>query len=180
MMLNPPGRRGILPCHLLSFLLWLAVITGWLVSIFSVIEEMCLATACRDTASFTIFGLNLGWFGIAYFTLLLILLKLRKKLYLLNWLLNAMVFSGIGSEFRLLWIQKYIIGSWCPLCVTICFALFVVAIILLVEKVIIAKEEQTRLLQLFENKHLFWFMALVAAMMAAGFVIAAIGVQALT
>jgi len=168
------------PARPLTILLWLSVITGWLVSIFSVIEEMCLATACRDTASFTIFGLGLGWFGIAYFTLILVLLKMRKKLYLLEWPLYAMVFSGVGSEFRLLWIQKYIIGSWCPLCVTICFALFVAAIILLIEKVLVEKGETAGSLRSGGKSPLFRWIALIVTMTAAGLAIAIVGVQALT
>jgi len=171
---EPPSGRP------LTILLWLSIITGWLVSIFSVIEEMCLATACRDTASFTIFGLNLGWFGIAYFTLILILLKLRKKLYLLDWALYAMVFSGVGSEFRLLWIQKYIIGSWCPLCVTICSALFVAAIILLVEKALAVEAETTGSLQSGGKSQIIWWVAFLLTMAATGLAIAIIGVQALT
>lgn len=163
------------PARPLTILLWLSVITAWLVSIFSVIEEMCLATACRDTASFTIFGIGLGWFGIAYFTLILILLWLRKKLYPLNWLLYAMVFSGIGSELRLLWIQKYIIGSWCHLCVTICFALFVAAIILLIEKT-----EASGSLHHTGKSQILWWIAFLLTMTAAGLAIAVVGVQALT
>jgi hypothetical protein len=92
-------------------LLWFAVSTGWLVSTFSVIEEMCMVSACRDTASFTLFGLNMGWFGIGYFSLLLVVLWLRRKDCRLDLLLSALVFSGIGAEFRLLWIQKFIIGG---------------------------------------------------------------------
>ena len=162
----------------LTILLWLSIITAWLVSIFSVVEEMCLATACRDTASFTIFGLGLGWFGIAYFTMILILLWLRKKLYLLDWLLYAMVFSGVGSEFRLLWIQKYIIGSWCPLCVTICFALFVAAIILLTENVLIQKRG-TASLKSGGKSPFYWWIAFVLTMAAAGLAVATVGVRAL-
>ena len=150
-----------------SILLWVAISTGWLVSIFSVIEELCLATACRDTASFTIFGANMGWFGIAYFSLLLILLWLRKSVYRLDQALAAMVFAGLGAELRLLWIQKYVIGSWCPLCVTICCALFIAAMLLVVER-------------LQGGKSLLGWMAFMVAMIATGLAVAIVGVKALT
>lgn len=158
------GARRVLPV-----LLWLAVLTGWLVSIFSVIEEMCLASACSDAASFTIFGFNMGFFGIAYFSLILLLVWLRKKVELAGWALTAAVFAGIGSEFRLLWIQKNIIGSWCPLCVTICCALFVAATLLTVEKV----QEPGR-------KNFVGWLSLSLIMSAAGLAIATVGVKALT
>lgn len=156
-------------------LLWLALITGWLVSIFSVIQEMCLATACSDAASFTLFGFNMGMFGIAYFSLVLIVLWLRKKDCRLDWALAVLVFGGIGAEFRLLWIQKYIIGSWCPLCVTICCALFFGAMLLVIEKVrITGGTSQNNM-----KKNLGW-LVLVLAMTTIGFFIAVVGVKALT
>ncbi|MEI7817732.1 MAG: vitamin K epoxide reductase family protein, partial [Desulfuromonadales bacterium] len=147
---------------------------GLAVSIFTVIEEMCLATACSDATSFAIFGFGMGWFGIAYFIILLMLLWLRNRISLFNLVFAATVFSGIGAELRLLWIQKYIIGSWCPLCVTICCALFITGILLFTEKIQGAKSVSC------EGKNLRWWMALVVVMFAAGLTIAILGVKALT
>lgn len=158
----------------LSLLLWIAITAGWLVSIFSVIEEMCLATACRDTAAFTVFGFNMGLFGIAYFSLILIVMWLRKKDCRLDWVFSALLFSGIGAELRLLWIQKYVIGSWCPLCVTICCALFIAALLLLIEKVKEAGSVHGR------GKSLLGWIAFVVTMITTGLAIAIFGVKALS
>lgn len=157
----------------ISILLWLALFTGWLVSIFSVIEELCLATACSDAASFTLFGVGIGWFGIAYFSLILLLMWMRHRVYLSRWALTAMVFSGIGAELRLLWIQKYIIGGWCPLCVTICCALVFAAILLLIENTQSAGYGKER------GKILLGWLAFMAAMVAVGLAIAVVGVKSL-
>ena len=97
-MFQVSGKQG-LPNSIgyrraMSILLWLAVSTGLAVSIFTLIEELCLATACSDTASFTFFGVGMGWFGIAYFSLICLLLWLRQKVYLLDWVFSAMIFSG--------------------------------------------------------------------------------------
>jgi hypothetical protein len=165
---NSGNRRGI------SILLWLAISAGWLVSVFSVIEEMCMVSACRDTAGFTIFGLNMGWFGIAYFSLLLMVLWLRKKVCGLEWVLSALVFSGVGAELRLLWIQKYVIGGWCPLCVTICCALFIAAVVLMTEKI-----KGTGSLHGSGKSFIQW-IAFVVTMIGAGLSVAMFGVQALT
>lgn len=159
--------------RVVSILLWIAVLTGWLVSIFSVIQEMCMVSACRDTASFTIFGFNMGWFGIAYFSLILIVLWLRKKDVRFDWVLSVMVFAGIGAELRLLWIQKYVIGGWCPLCVTICCALFIAAVLQVIEKVWGARAG------LVGVKCLLGWVALVLAMGVLGLEIAVDGVKAL-
>lgn len=176
-MHNATGGREVLTGadkrRTLSILLWLAVSTGWLVSIFSVIQEMCMVAACRDTAVFTIFGLNMGWFGIAYFSLILIVLWLRKRDCRLEWALAALLFGGIGAELRLLWIQKYVIGGWCPLCVTICCALFVAVILLVVEKVREAVSAPGK------GKNLFGWLALSLAMSVTGLAVAVMGVKAL-
>jgi hypothetical protein len=163
------GYRRIVP-----ILLWLALLTGWLVSIFSVIEELCLATACSDAASFTLFGFGMGKFGIAFFSLILLLLWLRPKNNLLNWVFSALIFSGIGAEFRLLWIQKYIIGGWCPLCVTICCALFIAAVLLLIESVGDTRSGEGRV------KNLLGWLVFVMAMSAIGLAVAVVGIKALT
>lgn len=159
--------------RIVSIMLWLAVVTGWLVSIFSVIQEMCMVSACRDTAAFTIFGINMGWFGIAYFCVLLIVLWQRKKYPRLDWMFSAMVFAGVGAEFRLLWIQKYIIGGWCPLCVTICCALFVTAALLAIDRLC------SRRAGLRNEKSLPGWILLMLVMMGAGLAIAIVGVTAL-
>ncbi len=155
----------------LSVLLWLSLSAGWTVSTFSVIEEMCMVSACRDTASFTIFGLNMGWFGVAYFTTVLIVLWRRKRDHRLDWILYALVFSGIGAELRLLWIQKFVIGGWCPLCVTICCALFFAGMFLAIE--------MKRSVEKTEVKSLIVRLFFAVAMSAIGLAVAVVGVKAL-
>lgn len=161
------GRRAV------SALLGVALITAWAVSVFTVVEELCLATACRDTAAFTFFGIGMGWFGIAFFSFILLLLRMRNKYPLLNWMLAGMVFSGAGAELRLLWIQKYIIGSWCPLCVTICIALFFAAGALAVEAVLDARSDTER------RRRLLLLTLYALTMIVIGLAVAVMGVQAL-
>jgi hypothetical protein len=113
---------------------WLCFAVAWAVSVFTVIEEFCMVKACRDTAAFTVFGMNMGIFGIIYFS---VLLTLRWNIQRSPWIeriMFAAVFAGFGAELRLLWIQKFIIGAWCPLCVTICIALVSGALVMMVEK----------------------------------------------
>jgi hypothetical protein len=163
-----PGSGNRRP---LTILIWLALGTGWLVSTFSVIQEMCMVSACRDTASFTIFGLNMGWFGIGYFSLVLVVLWLRRRDSRFDRVLSALVFCGIGAEFRLLWIQKFIIGGWCPLCVTICCALFAAAILLVIEKGRGTGADGV-------EKPFVW-MSLAVVMSGIGLAVAMLGVKAL-
>jgi len=101
------------------------------------------------------------------------LLWLRKKVCLFQWALAAMVFSGIGAELRLLWIQKYVIGGWCPLCVTICCALIIAGILLLIETVQGAGSGEGR------GKRLLGRLVFMAAMTAIGLAVAVAGVKSL-
>jgi hypothetical protein len=154
-------------------MLWLALSVGWAVSVFTVIEELCLATACSDTASFTFFGIGMGWFGIAYFSVILVTLWLRKKIQLLEWVLTSLVSVGVGAELRLLWIQKFIIGGWCPLCVTICCALFVAALLLLAERIFAERSTAG-------ETGLSRWLVFSATFSAIGLLVAIVGVKALT
>jgi hypothetical protein len=177
--MNQMSGKKVVPVRMgysrtLTVLLWLAVSTGLAVSIFSLINELCLATACSDAASFTFFGVGMAWLGIAYFSFILLVLWLRQKFHSLDWVLTALLFSGVGAEFRLLWIQKYIIGSWCPLCVTICCALFIASIVLLIGKVHEPKSEEG------SGKSLLGWLVFVMAMIAMGLAIAMVGVKALS
>jgi len=168
---EPPFRTGY--WRTVSALVWVFIVIAWLVSIFSIVQEMCMATACNDAVSFTFFGINLGWLGIIYFSLLLILLWLRTRQILLNWALAAMVFAGVGAELRLLWIQKYVIGGWCPLCVSICCALFCAAVLLLFERNQALESEVTG------KRNLLRWLVLILVMIASGLSVAILGVKAL-
>lgn len=162
-------RRQVIP-----LLIWLSILTGWLVAVFYVIQDLCLASACTDAAVYTLFGVGMGWFGIAYFSLILIVLSLRKKIYLLDRVLSLLIFAGIGAEFRLLWIQKFVIGSWCPFCVTISCTLFITAMLLLIEEVRTSGSVPGR------SNSLPGRMILLAISAAAGFAIALAGIKVLS
>ena len=131
-----------------------------------------MVAACRDTVAFTFLGINLGWLGIVYFSLLLMLLWQRRKSIWLDWALFALVFAGVGAEFRLLWIQKYIIKGWCPLCVSICCSLFCAAILLIIEKRQAVEADNTG-----KNSLLRW--GVIILMIATGLSVAILGVKAL-
>lgn len=160
--------------RILSLLIWLSLSTCLAVSLFTVVEELCLATACRDTAAFTFFGIGMGWLGIAYFTLILVLFWRRKINPLLGWAVAALVFSGVGAEVRLLWIQKVIIGSWCPLCVTICCALCSAAALLLIEEVQGVRRDPAA-----RDRFIRW-MFFVVVMILTGLGCAVVGVKELS
>lgn len=152
---------------------WLCFAVAWAVSVFTVIEEFCMVKACRDTAAFTVFGMNMGIFGIIYFSLLLTLQWNVQRSIWIERIMFSTVFAGFGAELRLLWIQKFVIGSWCPLCVTICIALVSGALVMLAGKF--------RELSVKDSRSVFareW-LPIAVIMAAIGFFVAFAGVRAI-
>lgn len=70
--------------------------------------------SCTVVHNYRLFGLTFETVGIAFFSVALILLALsfhRTLIFLLC--------AGVGAELVFLFIQKHVIGSWCPVCVSI-------------------------------------------------------------
>jgi hypothetical protein len=119
-MVNPyskqPQRAATSGTVLSASFLWLAAVSGIILSIVSVLK---ICTACSETAAFTIFGMDFGWFGIGFFVSFAALLILRRWLVWADWLVISLLFSAAGAEARFIWLQKYVIGQWCPICLWI-------------------------------------------------------------
>jgi len=97
--------------------LWVALLAGLTLSVLSGLK-ICTAL-CSETAKYSIFGMDFGWFGCAFFGGLILLAALRRRIPLAGALLLYGVGAALGAELRLIWIQKYDIGSWCPVCLGI-------------------------------------------------------------
>ncbi|MDD2733593.1 MAG: thioredoxin domain-containing protein [Desulfuromonadaceae bacterium] len=112
--------------------LWLGVIAGL---VFSVMSALNICTsACNEVSLYTIFGLNFGWFGVVFFTLLMGMLVLVRRFVWSEMLIILLVSAAAGAELRFIWLQKYEIGKWCPLCLSIAAAIYLMAIVLLLNK----------------------------------------------
>lgn len=129
---NSPTVKFIGTVSIPSILLWLATIAGMTLSVMSVLK-ICTGP-CSEAAKFTIFKMDFGWFGIAYFTALAVALGFRRWFTWSDSILAALVFSAVGAEVRFVWLQKFVIGKWCPICLWIATAVWTAAAILLYEK----------------------------------------------
>jgi protein-disulfide isomerase len=150
--------------RLVQALHWLTAGVGLTLSILSLIN-FC-SVSCAETAKFSIFGLDFGLFGLIFSTGLLVVLAVRN-LFIWGFWLHAMIFfSASGAEFYFIWMQKYVIGHWCPLCLSIAATVFVGCSVLLYE-----------ILRRIDMKTSFKRIALVLIFMITGFTFSLLGVS---
>ena len=117
---------------LAKIVLWLGTIAGL---VFSVMSALNICTsACSEAALYTIFGLNFGWFGAVFFSVLIGALAIRSRFVWAEKLIVLFVCAAAGAELRFIWLQKYVIGSWCPLCLAIATAIYLMIIVLLLKE----------------------------------------------
>lgn len=114
-----------------SALLWLAALAGFVLSLMSILG-IC-TDACGETAKYAIFGLDFSWFGLVFFLALLMTVAVRHRFAGAWLLLTALLFSAAGAELYFIWLQKYVIGTWCPICLSIAAAVCLGALVLLYE-----------------------------------------------
>lgn len=92
---------------------------------------LSLANVCHESClkghSYRLLSLPFEWIGLFYFIPLLISFLLSKSSPLFSLFTGLMLAAGIGSEVMFILIQKYVIGSWCLLCLGIAASIFVSA-----------------------------------------------------
>jgi protein-disulfide isomerase len=108
-----------------NVLLWLASLSCIGLSVASLLK---ICSACSETANYRVFGLDFGWFGITFFTVVTLIVALRRRFPWLGWCVAALFFASAGAETRFIWIQKYEIGQWCPICLSLAAAVFIACI----------------------------------------------------
>jgi len=110
----------------------LSMAAGGVLSIMSTFD-IC-TEACSDTHSYVIFGLDLGWFGIAFFSCSTILCALRSRSGIAANIFSLLIFAATGAEFNFIRIQKYELKNWCPICLSIAAVVFFSVFFLLYEQ----------------------------------------------
>ncbi|MDP1836492.1 MAG: thioredoxin domain-containing protein [Chlamydiales bacterium] len=91
------------------------------------------STACAEGHKYRMFGLHFEAFGIAFFVASIVSYFLAFRFPRFDTLFKLLVAGALGAEIRFLYVQKYIIGSWCPLCVTIAATVAVIGLILVIQ-----------------------------------------------
>lgn len=101
----------------LYFLTLLALIAGFVLTIVSFIR-LC-SSQCVGTHDYRIWGMHFETIGMVFFPILLLFHVLAYKKELFGLLTGAALIAALGSELVFIGVQKFMIGSWCPVCLSI-------------------------------------------------------------
>jgi uncharacterized membrane protein len=113
---------------------WIAVpfAAAWILSAMSWLG-IC-SDGCEETHLYRIFGFPLSPLGVGYFTLCGLAFLARNRFRFSGFLIPVLLSGALGSEFVLVWIQKYVIGKWCQLCVGIALSVVAACVLIALER----------------------------------------------
>lgn len=113
---------------------WVAVplIAAWLLSVMSWLG-IC-SDGCVETHVYRLFGFPLSPLGVGFFTLCGLAFVTRNRFRFSGFLIPLLFSGALGSEFVLVWIQKYVIGKWCPLCVGVALSVATACALIALER----------------------------------------------
>lgn len=152
-----------------TFLYWtvaLSASAGFILSILAW-AKVC-STACSAAHDYRFFGMPFEWIGVAFFAIIGILHGLSLDRPALSTYVGWMAAGALGAEIVFIGIQKFVIGGWCPICLSIAA---MVAIIVLAYSVASIKRFKKDLLM----KH-FTKSLTPIALLIVGFFVAFVGV----
>lgn len=95
----------------------LSIVVGLLLTLISWLK-LCSET-CSDAHNYRFFGLPFEFLGGVFLVALLICHLLSKYSQFFYYIVVLMVAGGLGAESMFIWLQKYEIGHWCPVCLGI-------------------------------------------------------------
>ena len=148
---------------------WIAVpfAAAWILSVLSWLG-IC-SGGCEETHLYRLFGVPLSPLGVGYFTLCGLAFLTRNRIRFSGFLIPVLLSGALGSEFVLVWIQKYVIGRWCPLCVGIAFSVGTACVLIALERwpgvaIQIREEERNRVMKRLAGKTALILFAFLAGM----------------
>ncbi|HEX9850924.1 hypothetical protein [Candidatus Deferrimicrobium sp.] len=113
---------------------WIALplAAAWILSAMSWLG-IC-SDGCEETHLYRFFGLPLSPFGLGYFTVCGLAFLTRNRFRFSGFLIPVLLSGALGAEFVFVWIQKYVIGRWCLLCVGIALSVATACVLIAFER----------------------------------------------
>lgn len=128
---------------------WVGVCTGILLTIISW-TGLC-SESCAQVHEWRILGFPFEIAGLLFFVGAGVLLYLSR---VVSWAavgFSLLVASGVGAELQFMYVQKILIGQWCPVCLTIASTVFFIAIVLIAEVIHESKMRKGKVMNLIRN-----------------------------
>ncbi len=123
-------RRRLWPTTLqgkLDRVVQLLLFVGLLLTI---VSNLGLCTsACTQVHQYKFFGFNFELLGVFFFVPLLLLHLLFHQNPLFQLFFACAVAGAVGAEINFILVQKYIIGAWCPICLSIASTIGAIALL---------------------------------------------------
>jgi thiol-disulfide isomerase/thioredoxin len=82
---------------------------------------------CKESHSYRLYGYSFEAIGLLFFSLTALMHFFSRKLPLFASLTGWFLSASLGAEIIFLYVQKYKIGAWCPVCLSIAAALTIAA-----------------------------------------------------
>lgn len=165
----------ILNWHLIrSTVSGLSILAGFILVIIAWLG-IC-SEACAKEHDYLLLGMPFEWTGLVYFLLLIASYVLSIKNPSFSFITGILLAIGIGSEVMFIFIQKYAIGSWCPVCLGIAASLSIAVILRTIDYI---QELQSTIYNGKRQKITYVLKRALATLSAgvAGFIIAFFGVS---
>ena len=115
-----------------GYLIAIPFAAAWILSIMSWLG-IC-SGGCEETHLYRFFGIPLSPLGVGYFTLCGLAFLTRNRIRFSGFLIPLLLSGALGSEFVLVWIQKYVIGRWCPLCIGVALSVVTACVLIALER----------------------------------------------
>jgi thiol-disulfide isomerase/thioredoxin len=111
---------------------WIITIAFFIGMVLSLLSwlEICVQH-CSANQDYRLLGLPFAIIGLTFFPILFLLHIFSWRYTSLARYVGWMVSAALGAEIMFIIIQKYQIGHWCPVCLSIAFTLSVAGIVLL-------------------------------------------------
>ncbi|MEI8365633.1 MAG: thioredoxin domain-containing protein [Parachlamydiaceae bacterium] len=84
--------------------------------------------ACAEGHAYRLFGFTFEAVGLASLPLLMVMHLLSRQIPILSLIRNLALAAMLGAEVMFIYVQKYMIGSWCPICLAIAASLLIAAL----------------------------------------------------
>lgn len=110
------------------WLVGLSLVAGLILSILSWLE-LCVEH-CSANQDYRLFDFPFAQFGITFFSVLVALHFLTPRYPFLSRVLGWLIACSLGAELMFIAVQKYKIGHWCPVCLSIAASVAFAALVL--------------------------------------------------